>query len=112
MWLANFLPVYIVLYFFLQKLYALLPISFLKFILLINVFNDIYHSFILEHNKPVLLCIIVCLNAPKLLAIVGTLTKAASTYFFSLFASLNIFKSIVAIFYQYLILFWVILSNF
>jgi len=38
-----------------------------------------------------------CLNAPKLLAIVGTLTKAASIHLFSLFAALKMVFSIGAI---------------
>ena len=41
---------------------------------------------ILSHNNPVSLCLIEFLNEPILLAIVGTLTKDASTHLFSLFA--------------------------
>ena len=37
------------------------------------------------------------LNEPILLAIVGTLTKDASTHLFSLFASLKIFSSKIAL---------------
>jgi len=84
--LANLLPEYIVLYFRLQKLYAFSPIYFLNSLLSISVFNDIYQSFILSHNNPVSLCLNEFLNEPILLAIVGTLTKDASTHLFSLFA--------------------------
>ena len=47
-------------------------------------------------------------NAPKLLSTVGTLTRATSTHLFSLFASLNIFDSIGAIFIS---IFYFILGN-
>ena len=96
--LANLFPVYIVLYFFLHTLYAFSPIVFLNSLLSINAFNDKYQSLILLHKRPVSLWIITCLNAPILLAIVGILTKDASTHLFSLFASLKIVSSIGAIF--------------
>ena len=53
---------------------------------------------LINFQKLKISIIIVCLKAPKLLAIVGNLTKAAFTHLFSLLASLNIFNSIGAIF--------------
>ena len=56
---------------------------------MIRIFNALYHSSGFLQSKPVFSCSIACLNAPILLAIVGTFTKAASNHSFSLFASLK-----------------------
>ena len=86
-----------VLYFFLHALYAFSPIIALSFSLIISVFIETYQSFIFEHKRPVLLCIITFWKAPKLLDIVGTLTNEASTHLFSLLPALKIVFSIGAI---------------
>ena len=91
-------PVSIVLYSFLHASKALVPIVFLKFSSKRSFFNSLYHSSLVVQSKPVTPWCITSLKTPKLLEIVGTFTRDASTHLFSLFAELKIFAWIGTIF--------------
>ena len=66
---------------------------FSQFYIIWKIFQKMHQSFISLHKIPVILLLITCLNAPKLLATVGTLTKAAWTHLFSLLTLINILYS-------------------
>ena len=77
-------------------------ITIIEFAILASLGMENINSFNLNLQKKIIIFFktskngIISLNIPKLLEIVGTFTREASTHLFSLFAALKIFSSIGA----------------